>query len=159
LAALAASGLPAVPFTFVGFLPRRAGECDRTLESLRGRRDTLIFFESPRRIAKTLTRLKEAFGDRRACVARELTKMHEEFARGTLAELAERFAEGARGECTIVVEGASEVMVVLSESELNAAIHARVAEGQSPRQISDQLAESSGLPKRAIYARVVALKS
>jgi len=159
LAALAASGLPAVPFTFVGFLPRRSGECDRALESLHDRRDTLIFFESPRRIAKTLERLKEAFGERRACVARELTKMHEEFARGSLSELAERFAEGARGECTLVVEGASATAAVLTEDELDAAIRARVAAGQSPREISDQLAESSGLPKREIYARVVALKS
>ncbi len=158
LAALAASGLPAVPFTFVGFLPRRSGECDRVLESLRDRRDTLIFFESPRRVAKTLVRLKEAFGDRRACVARELTKMHEEFARGLLSELVERFAEGARGECTLVVEGASEAAEVLSDPELAAAIRARVAEGQSPRQISDELAEPSGLPKCEIYARVVALK-
>ena len=69
LAALAASGLPAVPFTFVGFLPRRSGECGRVLESLRDRRETLVFFESPRRVAKTLARLEEAFGDRRACVA------------------------------------------------------------------------------------------
>jgi 16S rRNA (cytidine1402-2'-O)-methyltransferase len=159
MAALAASGLPAVPFTFVGFLPRRSGECDRVLESLRDRRDTLVFFESPRRLAKTLARLKEAFGDRRACVARELTKMHEEFARGVLSELAERFAEGARGECTLVVEGASDAAAVLSERELDAAIRARVAEGQSPRQISDQLAQPSGLPKRDVYARVVALKS
>ncbi len=158
LAALSASGLPAVPFTFVGFLPRRSGECDRVLESLRDRRETLVFFESPRRVAKTLARLQEAFGDRRACVARELTKMHEEFARGLLSELAERFAEGARGECTLVVEGASEAAALLSEPELDAAIRARVAEGQSPRQISDQLAEPSGLPKREIYARVVALK-
>ena len=159
LAALAASGLPAVPFTFVGFLPRRSGECDRVLELLRDRRDTLIFFESPRRIAKTLSRLQEAFGDRRACVARELTKMHEEFARGLLSELAVRFAEGARGECTLVVEGASEAAAALSERELDAAIRVRIAEGQSPRQISDQLAESASLPKREIYARVIALKS
>ncbi len=158
LVALAASGLPAVPFTFVGFLPRRSGECDRVLEALRDRRDTLIFFESPRRVAKTLVRLKEVFGDRRACVARELTKLHEEFARGLLSELAERFAEGARGEFTLVVEGAPETVAVLSEGELDAAIRARIAEGQSPRQISDQLAKPSGLPKREIYARVVALK-
>jgi 16S rRNA (cytidine1402-2'-O)-methyltransferase len=158
LAALAASGLPAVPFAFVGFLPRRSGACDRVLESLRDRRDTLIFFESPRRVAKTLARLQEAFGDRRACVARELTKMHEEFARGLLSELAERFAEGARGECTRVVEGASETAAVLSEREVDDAIRARVVDGQSSRQISDELAESSGLPKREIYARVVALR-
>jgi 16S rRNA (cytidine1402-2'-O)-methyltransferase len=76
-----------------------------------------------------------------------------------LSELAERFAEGARGECTLVVEGVSEIAAVLSEDELDAAIRARVVEGESPRQISDQLAKSSGLPKREIYARVVALKS
>jgi 16S rRNA (cytidine1402-2'-O)-methyltransferase len=159
LAALAASGLPAAPFTFVGFLPRRSGECDRVLEALRDRRDTLIFFESPRRVAKTLARLQEVFGNRQACVARELTKMHEEFARGLLSELVERFAEGARGECTLVVGGASEAASALSEHELDAAIRALMAEGRSSREISDQLATSSGLPKRQIYSRVVGLKS
>jgi 16S rRNA (cytidine1402-2'-O)-methyltransferase len=159
LAALAASGLPAVPFTFVGFLPRRSGECDRVLESLRDRRDTLIFFESPRRVAKTLARLKQVFGDRLACVARELTKMHEEIARGSLSELAKHFEEGARGEFTLVVAGASDVAVTQTEDELREAIRALIAEGHSSREISDRLAASSGLPKREIYARVVDLKS
>jgi 16S rRNA (cytidine1402-2'-O)-methyltransferase len=156
LAALAASGLPAVPFSFVGFLPRRSGECDRLLESLRDRRDTLIFFESPRRVAKTLARLQEAFGDRRACAARELTKMHEEIARGSLSELAKHFEEGARGEFTLVVAGAPKAAAGLSEHELDVAIRALVAEGQSPREISNQLAPASGRPKREIYARAVA---
>jgi 16S rRNA (cytidine1402-2'-O)-methyltransferase len=159
LAALAASGLPAVPFTFVGFLPRRSGECDRVLESLRDRRDTLIFFESPRRVAKTLAHLKQALGDRRACVARELTKMHEEIARGSLSELAKHFEEGARGEFTLVVEGARDAAVTQTEDELRKAIRALIAEGHSSREISDRLAASSGLPKREIYARVVDLKS
>ncbi len=159
LAALAASGLPAVPFTFVGFLPRRSGECTRVLESLRDRRDTLIFFESPRRVAKTLVRLEEAFGDRRACAARELTKVHEEIARGSLSELAKHFEEGARGEFTLVVAGASDAAVTPTEDELHEAIRALIAEGLSSREISDRLATSSGLPKREIYARVVALKS
>ena len=158
LAALAVSGLPAVPFTFVGFLPRRSGECDRVLESLRDRRDTLIFFESPRRVAKTLARLQEAFGDRRACVARELTKMYEEVARGPLSELAKHFEEGARGEFTLVVAGARDATVVPIEDELQEAIRALIAEGHSSREISDRLATSSGLPKREIYARVVAAK-
>ncbi len=158
LAALAASGLPAVPFTFVGFLPRRNGECDRVLESLRDRRDTLIFFESPRRVAKTLARLQEAFGDRRACAARELTKMHEEIARGSLSELAKHFEEGARGEFTLVVAGARETAAGLSERELDVAIRALVAEGQSPREIAVQLAPVSSRPKREIYARAVAAK-
>jgi 16S rRNA (cytidine1402-2'-O)-methyltransferase len=159
LAALVASGLPAVPFTFVGFLPRRSGECDRVLESLRDRRDTLIFFESPRRVAKTLARLQEAFGDRRACAARELTKLHEEIARGSLSELAKHFEEGARGEFTLVVAGARDAAVTLTEDELDAAIRALIAKGRSSREISDRLATSSGLPKREIYARVVGLKS
>jgi 16S rRNA (cytidine1402-2'-O)-methyltransferase len=159
LAALAASGLPAVPFTFVGFLPRRSGECDRVLESLRDRRDTLIFFESPRRVAKTLARLKQVFGDRLACVARELTKMHEEIARGSLSELTKHFEEGARGEFTLVVAGASDAAVTQTEDELRKAIRELIAEGHSSREISDRLAASSGLPKREIYARVVGLKS
>jgi 16S rRNA (cytidine1402-2'-O)-methyltransferase len=159
LAALSASGLPAVPFTFAGFLPRRRGDCDRALEALRDRRDTLIFFESPRRIGQTLARLRETLGERRACVAREVTKIHEEFARGTLSELAERFAEGARGECTLIVAGASATAGALSERELDGAIRALVSEGRSAREISDQLARSSRLPKREIYARAVALKN
>jgi 16S rRNA (cytidine1402-2'-O)-methyltransferase len=159
LAALAASGLPAVRFSFVGFLPRRGGECGRLLESLRERRDSLIFFESPRRLPGTLARLAAVLGDRPACVARELTKLHEELARGSLSELAERFADGARGECTVVVAGAPEAAAALSERELDAAIRARVADGRSAREISDELAGASGLSKRAIYARVVALKS
>jgi 16S rRNA (cytidine1402-2'-O)-methyltransferase len=159
LSALAASGLPATPFTFVGFLPRRSGECDRLLESLRDRSDTLVFFESPRRVSKTLARMHTGLGDRAACAARELTKLHEEIARGTLSELSRQFSEGARGEFTIVVAGASAAKAALSADEVDAAIRALVAEGQSSREISDRLAAAAGLPKREIYARAVALKA
>jgi 16S rRNA (cytidine1402-2'-O)-methyltransferase len=159
LSALAASGLPATPFTFVGFLPRRSGECDRLLESLRDRSDTLVFFESPRRVSKTLARMHTVLGDRAACAARELTKLHEEIARGTLIELSKRFAEGARGEFTIVVAGASAAKAALSADEVDAAIRALVAEGQSSKEISDRLATAAGLPKREVYARAVALKA
>lgn len=159
LAALAASGLPTVPFTFVGFLPRRSGECDRALEALRERRETLIFFESPRRVARTLARLYAAFGERRACVARELTKLHEEIARGSLGELAKHFAEGARGEFTLVVEGASGAAATASRAELDEAIRGLIADGLSSREISEGLAADFGLPRREIYARIVELRS
>lgn len=159
LSALSSSGLQTEPFTFVGFLPRRRGECQRVLESLRDRAETMVFFESPRRVAKTLTRLSEVLGDRAACVARELTKLHEEIARGTLAELAKRFAEGARGEFTLVVAGAADVAALITSDELDEAIRALVAEGRSSREISDQLSSGSGLAKRELYARVLALKS
>ncbi len=159
LAALAASGLPTVPFTFVGFLPRRSGECDRLLETLRDRRETLIFFESPRRVARTLARLRDAFGARRACAARELTKLHEELVRGSLDELAKRFAEGARGEFTLIVEGARGAAASPSEAELDEAIRALIEDGCSSREISERLAAASGRSRRAVYARVLELRS
>ncbi len=159
LSALSSSGLKTTPFTFIGFLPRRSGECERLLESLRNRKETLVFFESPHRVAKTLARLSAALGERAACVARELTKLHEEIARGTLAELAKRFAEGARGEFTLVVAGVADMAALIPSDELDEAIRALVAEGRSSREISDQLSPGSGLARREVYARVLALKS
>lgn len=105
IVALTASGLAPHPFAFLGFLPRKSGPRSKRLEAYRGRRETLVLFESPHRIGALLRDATETLGERRACVARELTKVHEELARGTLAELAERFSEGARGEITLVIEG------------------------------------------------------
>ena len=160
LAALSVSGLPAVPFSFVGFLPRRAGERDALLESLRERPETLVFFESPKRLAATLRRLAEVLGDRAACVARELTKLHEEAARGPLSELAERFAAGTRGEVTLVVAGAApeDRAAELDAEALDAEIRSRIAAGESSRAIAAELAPRSGLRRRDVYARSVALR-
>src|SRR5262245_11074121 len=111
LAALVVAGLPAERFTFVGFLPRRRAERERLLARFGEASETLVLFESPRRLVATLRELAERLGDRRACVARELTKRYEEVARGRLGELALRFADGARGEVTLVVEGGAEAAV------------------------------------------------
>jgi 16S rRNA (cytidine1402-2'-O)-methyltransferase len=156
VAALSVAALPTERFTFVGFLPRRAGARDALLERLGDAPETLVFFESPRRLAGTLRLLAERLGARRACVARELTKLHEEVARGTLAELAERFAAGARGEVTIVVEGAAAPAAPDAEA-VDAEIRARLAAGDSSREIAAALARP-GLPRRAVYARAVALR-
>ncbi len=160
LAALSISGLPAVPFSFVGFLPRRAGERDALLERLRERAETLVFFESPRRLAATLRRLCEVLGERAACVARELTKLHEEAARGPLSELAERVAAGTRGEVTIVVAGAAPADRTdrLDAEALAAEIRARLVAGGSSRAIAAVLTPRSGLRRRDVYARAVALR-
>ncbi len=151
LAALVGSGLPSTPFLFEGFLPRKAGERRSRLAALAERSETLVLFESPHRVGATLAELREAFGDRPACVARELTKLHESFSRGLLSELAEAFADGARGELTLVVAGA-EPAPALDAEELRVEVQSRVERGDSPKQIAAALASRSALTKREIYA-------
>jgi len=157
LAALAVSGLPAAPFAFLGFLPRRAGERDALLRGWRDRRETLVLFESPRRLGGALRALAAALGDRPAAVARELTKLHEEIARGSLSALAERFAEGARGEVTVVIGGATGGASAGGSpgESVDDRIAALAAQGLRAREIARTLAEETGLPKRALYARAV----
>ncbi|MCD4689892.1 16S rRNA (cytidine(1402)-2'-O)-methyltransferase [bacterium] len=105
-AALSAAGLPPQPFHFAGFLPRKDGARRRRLEELSSLDCTLVFYESPHRLAKTLAAMAEVLGDRQAVVARELTKVHEEFVRGTLPELGERYAGNApKGEIVVLVAG------------------------------------------------------
>jgi len=154
LAALTASGLATARFAFLGFLPRRAGQRASLLEAYRGRPETLVLFESPRRIAATLRALADALGERPAAVARELTKLHEEVARGTLGELAERFAAGARGEITVVVGGAQ----IGDRQEardgalgIERRVAALAARGLRAREIAQALAGESELSKREIY--------
>ncbi|MDJ0849911.1 MAG: 16S rRNA (cytidine(1402)-2'-O)-methyltransferase [Myxococcota bacterium] len=156
LAALAVSGLPAAPFTFLGFLPRKKGACDALLARLRDAPETLVLFESPRRVSATLRRLAEQLGDRPACLARELTKLHEEVVRAPLSELAERFAEGARGEVTLVIGGAEGAAEEHPET-LDEEIRARLETGESARDIASALA-GAGRPRRDVYARVLALR-
>ena len=104
LAALSASGLPNEEFLFAGFLPARSGERRRALERLRIEDRTIIFYEAPHRIEETLVDAREILGDRPACLAREVTKIHEEFRRGTLSELMASVAEKpARGEITLLI--------------------------------------------------------
>ncbi|MDH5307592.1 MAG: 16S rRNA (cytidine(1402)-2'-O)-methyltransferase [Myxococcales bacterium] len=158
LAALVVADIPAERFSFVGFLPRRKGARDALLASLRARPEALVFFEAPRRVAATLRALAGAFGSRAACVARELTKLHEEAARGTLDALAERFADGARGEVTIVVAGAGEAPAA-DAADLEAAIRARLEAGDTPRAVAAALAKRWGVPKRDVYARALALRA
>ncbi len=146
--ALAVSGLPTDRFAFEGFLPRRGRLA--ALRGLAAEPRTLVFFESPHRVADALRDLAEAFGgDRRAAVCRELTKLYEEVARGTLAELAERFGEGARGEIVLVVAGASEATGDL-ESAVER-VRARAAEGVRLKDAAAEVADATGLSRRDLY--------
>ncbi len=162
-AALALSGLSAVPHTFLGFLPARDGERRRFLEGLRERPETLVWFEAPHRLTASLDAAAAVLGPRRACVARELTKVHEEALRGTLPELASLFRERGtvRGEITVVVEGAT-APTKTSEAEdpgsLDALIRAGLEAGETVKALSRRLAPGSGRSARAIYARALALR-
>jgi len=160
-AALAVSGLPAVPHYFAGFLPSRPGERRRALERLRDREETLVWFEAPHRLLASLDDAARILGARRACVARELTKLHEEAVRGTLPELAATFREreAGRGEVTVVAEGrrvgaSAEKPLEEIEREIRRAL----ARGESKRSLARDIARRSGRSTREIYAQAVALQ-
>ncbi|HEX9775133.1 MAG TPA: 16S rRNA (cytidine(1402)-2'-O)-methyltransferase [Actinomycetota bacterium] len=155
-AALIASGLPTARFVFEGFLPRAGTARRARLAALAGEERTVVLFEAPHRIAATLADLAAALGPRRAALARELTKLHEEVLRGTLPELADAIAgTGARGEMTLVIEGASPAASVPAPADLAGAVAARVAGGQTKRDAIASVAASAGVPKRAVYQAVL----
>lgn len=157
ITALAVAGLPTDRFAFEGFLPRKAGERAKQLRELQGERRTLVFFESPSRLAVSLAHLAEIFGaDRPAAVCRELTKLHEEVKRGGLGELAKWAADGVRGEIVLVVGGAQ--ASAASPEDALAEVLARVAAGERMKDAAREVAEASGLVSRDLYAAALAAK-
>ena len=155
LVALALSGLPSDRFAFEGFLPRKDGEATRYLQDLATDPHTLIFFESPRRAAATLTRMAEVLGgDRRAALCRELTKDYEEVRRGTLGELAEG-ADNILGEVTIVVAGYERS--ARAEDHVGAVL-ALAAEGMRLKDAAAEVAAATGARKNDLYKAALAAK-
>jgi 16S rRNA (cytidine1402-2'-O)-methyltransferase len=154
-AALAVAGLPSDRFCFEGFPPRRAGERARRLAELAGEPRTLIFFESPRRLAASLAAMAEALGPQRpAVVCRELTKTHEEVRRGTLGELAAWAADGVLGEITIVVAGAPR-QATAEPADAAAEVAAREQAGTPRKTAIADVAKELGLRKREVYDAVI----
>ena len=157
LAALVLSGLPVARFAFEGFLPRKAGERRRRLESLATEERTMVFFEAPHRLAASLADMVYAFGGaRQAAVCRELTKTHEEVIRGPLTELHEWAQGEVRGEITVVVDGASDDEVraaagLTTDEQIADAVSAAMASGASRKEAVAQVAADAGLPKRRVY--------
>jgi 16S rRNA (cytidine1402-2'-O)-methyltransferase len=163
LTALAVSGLDTERVLFLGFLPRKPGARRRLLESQKGRPETIVLFESPRRVAKTLGEIDEILGNRAACLARELTKKHEEVIRESASALARRFAElPPRGECTLVIAGATaseeQAETAWSDTELDEVIRAELTEGASIRDLARDLAGRTGRVRREVYTRAVLLR-
>ena len=159
VAALAVSGLPAARFCFEGFLPRRGRARAERLAQIAGERRTTVLYESPRRLRSCLQDLADACGPSRpAVVARELTKLHEEVARGSLAELCEWCEDPVKGEVVVVVQGAPDAAEATDE-QLRAAVRALVAEGMSHRDAAAAAAAAHGVSRRRVYNLVLQAES
>jgi 16S rRNA (cytidine1402-2'-O)-methyltransferase len=154
--ALAVSGLPSDRFCFEGFVPRRPGERVRWFAELAGEPRTVVFFESPHRLAATLAEAAEVLGDRRAAVCRELTKTYEEVRRGSLDELAVWAAAGVRGEITVVLAGARPRAV--SVADLIGEVSSRVAAGERLKSVAAEIAAATGVSSKELYDAVVAAR-
>ena len=152
LAALVGSGLPTARFCFEGFLPRRGKERADRLRGIGAETRTVVLYEAPHRVVRTLEDLVEACGpERRVCIGRELSKLHEEFWRGTLAGATGWAAAGEpRGEWVIVVEGATG-RVAPAEDEITAALRHHMAAGETRRSAVDAVAAELSVPRRQVY--------
>jgi 16S rRNA (cytidine1402-2'-O)-methyltransferase len=158
LAALSASGLPADRFLFAGFLPRKGGARTEALRWLSGVPATVVLFEAGNRAASTLADLEEAFGDRPAALAREITKLHEEIARGRLSELRVRFPGDLRGEVTLVVTGASAVPDEAPLEPPEEEIRRRLAAGEAPTAVARAIARGRGMGRSEAYSLVESVR-
>ncbi|ODT71800.1 MAG: 16S rRNA (cytidine(1402)-2'-O)-methyltransferase [Pelagibacterium sp. SCN 63-23] len=158
LSALVVAGLPTDAFAFHGFLPPKAGARLKVLKNHLDSRETLVFYESPRRLGDTLAAMQEALGDRQAVVALELTKRFERTHRGALSELAAEFADAeTKGEAVIVVAGAAEPSAPAAE-DWQAALATRM-EDQPLRAAVDEVAALFGLKRKEVYDAALALKN
>jgi 16S rRNA (cytidine1402-2'-O)-methyltransferase len=153
LAALTVSGLPTDSFLYLGYLPHKTSERHRRLEEVESQPYTLIFLESPYRVVEALEDISSILGDRRICVAREMTKMFEEYWRGKVSGAVEHFkSQPARGEFTLVLEGKTrDETDVWTEEQLQRAIERERKNEKSAKEISIELAKQSGWTKKEVY--------
>ncbi|HJX72934.1 MAG TPA: 16S rRNA (cytidine(1402)-2'-O)-methyltransferase [Candidatus Deferrimicrobiaceae bacterium] len=154
VAALVVSGLPTDHFTFEGFLPVRREKRRKAMEALASETRTMIFYESPQRLAAFLRDAEEMFGDRRACVVRELTKIHEEILRGTIPELCAEISrrESVLGEITLVIGGGAKTVDLSVEEVVRAALE---GDSGSSRDLAREIAGRTGLSRKEVYAEIL----
>lgn len=157
VSALAIAGIAPGRFVFEGFLPRKSGERKRHLEDLVDEKRTLVFYESPHRIAEAVADLAEVLGPREAALARELTKLHEEVVRGSLVELAEYARkQPPRGEITLVVQGAVGAAKGAPEpAEIARLARTLMDQGVDRKEAMQEVARRLGVPKRAVFDALV----
>jgi len=153
ITALTVSGLPTDSFLYLGYLPHKTSERHKRLEEVESQPYTLVFLESPYRIVESLEDMFSILGDRKICVAREMTKMFEEYWRGNVSKAVEYFkSQPVRGEFTLVVEGKKNVGgEPWTEEQLQKAIQNELKNEKSAKEISVELAKRSGWNKKEIY--------
>lgn len=155
LNALAGSGLDSTHFYFHGFLSSKPSERDQDLQEIQSRKETVIFYESPHRIGKTLAALYEALGERPAVIARELTKAHEEFIRGNLKEFLALDVSTLKGEMVIIVEGKKEEKAIDEKAILNQ-LKAYLDTGIRSKEAIKKTAETLSVNKNQVYSLYLA---
>jgi 16S rRNA (cytidine1402-2'-O)-methyltransferase len=157
--ALSASGLPTDRFLFEGFLPAKKQERKSKLQELRDCTATLVFYEAPHRLNDTLGDMQQIIGERAIVIAREVSKVHEEFLRGTVSEVIHQLTgREIKGEITIVVHGSTGEARV-TEEQLRSDIQRLIGEGVGVKEISELFGERYGLSKREVYRLTLAIKS
>lgn len=156
ISALSVSGLPTDSFLYLGYLPHKSSDRHNFVGQVTNLSYTLIFLETPHRLLDSLEDLLAILGNRRICVAREMTKLYEEYWRGDVSGAIEHFgSKEARGEFTLVIEGKTkEENTIWTEEELTQAIKKELEDGRSAKEISAALAEQSGWNKKEVYALV-----
>ena len=157
-ALVSVAGLPVERFVFEGFLPSRSGPRRVRLRALAGETRAIAFLEAPTRLVASLADMREVLGDREAVLGREVTKLHEELLRGSLAQLHDTLASRprVRGECVLLVAGGSDPDASPEPVDVDARLRALLAEGLGTREIAARLARETGSPRRAMYQRVLA---
>jgi 16S rRNA (cytidine1402-2'-O)-methyltransferase len=158
IAALSVSGLPATPFTFLGYAPRTEGATERWVGQWRGSGNTVVFFDAPGRVARTVAAINDVDGMIDLVVCRELTKLFEQVVRGTAAEIVTCFADGTipqKGEFVIVARAAGEAQDI----DVDGLLRDHLAAGERPNQAAKSVAAATGLSKSELYKRALELRS
>jgi 16S rRNA (cytidine1402-2'-O)-methyltransferase len=160
VAALSAAGLPTDTFLFVGFVPKKAGKRLDALRSLVDAPRTLVFYESPRRVAALLEEIRGLMGDRPAVLAREMTKLHEEFIRGSLTEIQVALANRpeVKGECTLLVDGAPPAASIDGSELADVLRQALSRPGARVSSVSKTVARQYDLPRKTVYEMALAIE-
>ena len=159
--ALSVSGLPTDSFIFIGFLPRKKAQRTERLKALRDENRTLIFYESPQRLNMFIKTLESVLGDRLAVLGREMTKLHEEFLRGTLSEIADQLAErdAIKGECTLLVAGNKSRAPVPEEAVRDALINALTIPERPLSAIVTEVADQLNVSRNQVYRQALKIRS